>query len=65
MKRQCFRDTYGNTASITKQDEQYKLICRDYMGRTWKRSTHASAKGAKSALARTGDGWHTTSGYVA
>ena len=64
MKRQSFRDTYGNTASITKQGEEYKLICRNYMGKIWKRSTHISARGAKAALARTGEGWHTTAGFV-
>lgn len=64
MKRQLFRDGYGNTASITNTGADYKLICRDYMGRVWKKSVHASARGAKSALSRTGEGWHTTSGYV-
>ena len=64
MKKQYFKDLYGNTASITNTSNGYKLICRDYLGRIWKRSIHISAKAAKSALSRTGEGWHTTSGYV-
>lgn len=64
MKKQLFRDSYGNTASITKTGDEFKLICRNYMGKIWKKSIHATARGAKSALSRTGDGWHTTSGFV-
>jgi hypothetical protein len=64
MKKQFFKDFYGNTASITDTGAEYKLICRNSCGKVWKRSTHVSAKAAKSALSRTGEGWHTTSGYV-
>ena len=64
MKKQFFRDLYGNTASITATGTEYKLICRNYHGNVWKRSTHISASGAKAALTRTGNGWHTTKGYV-
>lgn len=64
MARQLFKDLYGNTASITKKADGYLLICRNYHGKEWKRSTHTSARGAKSALARTGEGWRTTSGFV-
>lgn len=64
MKKQFFKDIYGNTASITETRTEDKLICRNYYGKVWKRSTHVSAKAAKSALYRTGEGWHTTSGYV-
>lgn len=64
MKKQYFKDFYGNTASITDTGNEYKLICRDYSGKIWKRSTHQTAKGAKIALGKTGEGWHTTSGYV-
>jgi hypothetical protein len=64
MKKQYFKDLYGNTASITKRGDSYRLICRNNYGKVWKRSTHISAKAAKSALSRTGDGWHTTSGYI-
>ena len=64
MKKQFFRDGYGNTASITCTGVDYKLICRNYMGKVWKKSVHVSARGAKSALSRTGEGWYTTSGYV-
>lgn len=65
MKKQYFRDTYGNTATITATGTDYKLICRNYMGKMWKRSSHVSAKAAKAALSRTGEGWHTTKGFVA
>ena len=64
MKKQYFRDIYGNTASITNTGTGFKLICRNYYGKVWKRSSHVSARAAKTALARTGDGWHTTSGSV-
>ena len=64
MKKQFFRDVYGNTASITDTGIEFKLICRNYMGKVWKRSAHISAKAAKAALRRTGECWHTTSGYV-
>ena len=65
MKKQFFKDAYGNTASITDTGTEYRLICRNYCGKVWKRSSHVSAKAAKSALSRTGDGWHTVKGYVA
>lgn len=64
MKKQFFKDSYGNTASITDTGIEFKLICRNYMGKVWKKSVHVSAKAAKSALSRLGEGWHTTSGYV-
>ena len=64
MKKQYFKDIYGNTASITNTGMEYQLICRNYYGKVWKRSSHVTAKVAKSALSRTGDGWHTTSGCV-
>lgn len=64
MKKQFFRDCYGNTASITKTGEAFKLICRDYYGKVWKRGEYATARGAKYALAMTGEGWHTTKGHV-
>ena len=64
MKKQYFKDSYGNTASIANTGAEFKLICRNYMGKIWKRSVHVSAKAAKAALSRTGSGWHTTSGYV-
>lgn len=64
MKKQYFKDNYGNTASITKTEDGYKLICRNYYGRMWKKSIHVSAKAAKSALLRTGGNWFTTSGHV-
>lgn len=64
MKKQFFKDGYGNTASITDTGVDFKLICRNYMGKVWKRSSHVSAKAAKSALSRTGGGWNTTSGCV-
>lgn len=64
MKKQFFKDLYGNTASITDTGVEFKLICRNYHGKVWKRSSHVSAKAAKNALVRTGEGWHTTSGHV-
>lgn len=64
MKKQYFKDLYGNTASITDTGTEYKLICRNQYGKVWKRSSHVSAKAAKSALSRTGEGWRTTAGYV-
>ena len=64
MSRQLFKDLYGNTASITKKVDGYLLICKNYYGKEWKRGTYKTARGAKSALARTGECWHTTSGNV-
>lgn len=64
MKKQFFKDFYGNTASITDTGTEYNLICRNRYGKVRKRSTHVSAKAAKAALIRTGDSWHTTRGYV-
>ena len=64
MNKQFFKDLYGNTASITTTRNGYKLICRNYYGKVWKNSTHVSAKAAKSALYRTGEGWRTTAGHV-
>jgi len=64
MKKQFFRDYYGNSASITNTGTVFKLICRNYHGKVWKRGEYATARGAKSALTRTGEGWHTTKGYV-
>ena len=64
MRKQFFKDMYGNTASITDTGREYKLICRNCYGKVWKRSKHQTAKGAKIALGRTGEGWYTTSGYV-
>ena len=64
MKKQFFKDSYGNTASITKKADGFLLIVRNYYGKVWKRKTYATAKGAKTALGKTGESWHTTSGYV-
>lgn len=64
MKKQYYRDSLGNTASITNEGTLYKLICRDYYGRKWKHSCHISASAAKAALYRTGPGWKTTKGKV-
>lgn len=65
MKKQYFKDAYGNTASITDIGTAYRLICRNYYGKEWKRGEYQTARGAKMALARTGEGWNTTRGYVA
>lgn len=64
MKRQFFADLYGNTASITKQASGYLLICKNNIGKVWKHNKYQTARGAKSALSRTGEGWHTVRGYV-
>lgn len=64
MKKQFFCDLYGNTASITNAGMFFVLICRNYYGQEWKRGKYATARGAKSALARNGPGWTTTKGYV-
>lgn len=64
MKKQYFRDFYGNTASITDEGTLFKLICRNQYGKKWKHSYHVSAKAAKQALYRTGDGWKTIRGHV-
>lgn len=64
MKKQYFKDFYGNTASITDTGEGYKLICRNIYGKLWHRKIYSTAIGAKIALSKTGDGWSTTSGYV-
>lgn len=64
MKKQFFRDFYGNTACITNTGSAYRLICRNIYGKPWKRGEYQTARGAKMALARTGDGWATTKGYV-
>lgn len=64
MKKQFFRDVYGNTASITNNGSSFVLVCRNYYGKQWKRGEYATARGAKSALTRTGEGWHTTKGFV-
>jgi hypothetical protein len=63
-KQQFFADLYGNTASVTKQATGYLLICKNYFGKVWKHNLYTTASGAKRALARTGEGWHTTRGYV-
>lgn len=63
-KRQLFRDINGNTASISSVSAEYRLICRDYYGKEWKRGIYATASEAKEALCETGETWHTTSGYV-
>jgi hypothetical protein len=65
MKKQFFKDFYGNTASITKKTEGYVLIIRDYYGKLSYRKTYETAKGAKIALGKMGDCWHTTKGFVA
>lgn len=64
MKKQYFRDSYGNTASITNEGGLFRLICRNYYRKKWKDSYHVSAKAAKAALSRTGPGWKTTRGHV-
>lgn len=64
MKKEYFRDSYGNTASITDEGTLFHLVCRDYTGTKWKDSFHISAKCAKSALRKTGPGWKTTRGKV-
>lgn len=64
MKTQYFRDSYGNTASITAEGTLFRLVCRNYYGKKWKHSYHVSANAAKRALQRTGDSWKTTRGYV-
>lgn len=64
MKKQFLRDMYGNTASITSNGSVFRLICRDYHGRVWKRGEYKTARGAKIALAKTGEGWRTTKGFV-
>ncbi len=66
MIKQLFREIYGNSASITDTGEGFKLICRDFRGKMWKRSTYKTARGAKMALARTGEvgDWRTIKGLV-
>lgn len=64
MKKQYFKDLYGNTASITDTGIVYRLICRNQYGKIWKRGEYQTARGAKIALSRTGEGWSTTKGYV-
>lgn len=64
MKKQYFRDSYGNTATITDEGNLFRLICRNYYGKKWKHSYHISAKTAKAALSRTGPGWNTVKGNV-
>lgn len=59
-RKQYFRDSYGNTASITQLPcGGYRLICKDYTGKTWKRGEYQTSRGAKIALSRTGEGWRT------
>ena len=64
MKKQYFLDLYGNTATITSGGGVFRLICRNYYGKKWKDTNHATARAAKDALVRTGPGWHTVKGYV-
>lgn len=52
-----YTDFYGNTASITKSGDKFRLVCRNCYGKKWKDSTHISENAAKSALRRTGEGW--------
>ena len=60
MGKQFFQDFYGNTASITENGSSFLLICRDYCGKIWKLKEYDTARGAKIALSKTGDGWNAT-----
>lgn len=57
MTKKYYRDCYGNTASIAEKPDGFQLICRDYNGKAWKNTLHASEAAALSALRRTGEGW--------